>query len=310
MILCVNPNAAIDRLLVVPGFRANALQRPEQVVALPGGKGCNVARALQRLGESPLVTGWVGGHAGRFIEEGLHADGIPTDFVHTGGESRTCLAILDPRNHTLTELYEPGDPVSRAELEEFQRRFAASVGHYAAVTFSGSLPPGVPPDFYRQLIEIARLANVPTILDSSAEALRLGLQAGPTLVKPNADEFAGLTGQRPGSPLECTPAALDCAERYHTSVVVSLGAAGAIATHEGSVWHAYPPPVTIQSAVGSGDSLVAGLIYGLTYGFPFVEALQWGVAAGTANALTLGAGVLNIADFQRVLARVSIARLG
>ncbi len=95
MILCVNPNPAIDKTVVVPGFRLNTIHRPANVLALPGGKGCNVARALVTLGEPAMVTGWVGGHAGRFIEEGLAAEGIGAAFVHTVAESRTCLSILD-----------------------------------------------------------------------------------------------------------------------------------------------------------------------------------------------------------------------
>ena len=196
MILCVNPNAAIDKTVVVPAFRLNEIQRPEQVLAFPGGKGCNVARALKLLGESPVVTGWIGGYAGQFIEDGLQAEGIQTDFVHTDFESRTCLSILDPQNNTLTELYEKGDPVPIEKVEEFKQRFAASVKRYAAVTFSGSLPPGVPLDFYRQMIEIAREADVPAILDSSGAALRLGVQSQPTLVKPNEKEFADLAGKQ------------------------------------------------------------------------------------------------------------------
>jgi tagatose 6-phosphate kinase len=310
MILCVNPNAGIDRIVVVPAFRLNAMHRPEQVVALPGGKGCNVARALKRLGESPVVTGWIGGHAGRFIEQGLQAEGIPTDFVRTDGESRTCLSILDPQNHTLTELYEQGDPVPLEKLEQFKRRFTASVKRYAAVTFSGSLPPGVPLDFYRQMIEIARDANVLAVLDSSGEALRLGIQAQPALVKPNEKEFADLSGKPPSNPIEFAQAAVEFAERYQTSVVISLGAEGAIAANERAVWRVRPPRVTAKSAVGSGDSMVAGIAYGLTNGFTFADSIRCGVAAGTANALTLGAGAFTIDDFQRVLSQVSVARVG
>lgn len=309
MILCVNPNAGIDRLVIVPGFRLNTIQRPERVLALPGGKGCNVARALRRLGESPVVTGWIGGHAGRFIEEGLHTEGIATDFVYAEGESRTCVSILDPQGHTLTELYEPGLPVPGAQLEEFTRRFAASVRRYAAVTFSGSLPPGVPPDFYQRMIEIARAAGAFTVLDSSGEALRLGLQARPTLVKPNEHEFADLVGKRLDHPMAYAQTAMECAERYHTTVVVSLGAAGAIAAHERAVWRVCPPPVTVQSTVGSGDSMVAGLVHGLLRGFPLTDVLRWGVVAGAANTLTLGAGVLAVADVQRMLPRVKVTRV-
>jgi tagatose 6-phosphate kinase len=310
MILCVSPNAAIDKTVVVPAFRLNEIHRPEQVLAFPGGKGCNVARALKLLGESPVVTGWIGGTAGQFIEDGLRAEGIQTDFVHTAFESRTCLSILDPQNNTLTEIYEKGDPVPIAKVEELKQRFAAAVKRYAAVTFSGSLPPGVPLDFYQQMIAIACEADVPAILDSSGEALRLGIQAQPMLVKPNEKEFGDLSGRALTDRAEFARAALEFAEHYQTLVVISLGADGAVAANRREVWHVRPPQLTIKSAVGSGDSTLAGITYGLTQGFAFEEAIKYGVAAGTANALTVGAGVFTVEDFQRVLAQVSVTRLG
>ena len=308
MILCVNPNAAIDKTVVVPAFRLNAIHRPEQVLAFPGGKGCNVARALKRLGESPVVTGWIGGHAGQFIEDGLRAEGIQTDFIHTDFESRTCLSILDPQDNTLTELYEKGEPVPAEKLDEFKEHFAATVKRYAAVTFSGSLPPGVPLDFYRQMVEIARDANVLAILDSSGEALRLGVQAQPALVKPNEKEFADLAGRQLSDRNDFARAAGELSDRCQTMVVISLGAEGALAANRHEVWHVHPPRLAIKSAVGSGDSTVAGITYGLTHGFAFEEAVKYGVAAGTANALTVGAGVFTADDFQRVLSGVTITR--
>ncbi len=309
MILCINPNAAIDKTVVVPSFRLNEIQRPEQVLAIPGGKGCNVARALKLLGETPVVSGWVGGFAGQFIETGLHHEGIQTAFVHTDFESRTCLSILDPIDNTLTELYEKGDPVPADKVEEFKAFFQAAIKRYAAVTFSGSLPPGVPLDFYAQLLEIAHHASVPAVLDSSGEALRQGVAAHPFLVKPNKKEFADLTGKELSRLDEFAEAAAEFAARYETRLAISLGSDGAIAASRQEVWHVRPPQVTIKSAVGSGDSLLAGITYGLTYGFAFEEAMRYGVAAGTANALTVGAGVFTRDDFEQVLAGVTVERL-
>jgi tagatose 6-phosphate kinase len=309
MILCVNPNAAIDKTVVVPSFRLNEIQRPEQVLAIPGGKGCNVARALKLLGEAPVVSGWVGGFAGQFIEAGLQAEGIQTAFVYTAFESRTCLSILDPINHTLTELYEKGDPVPADKVEEFKAFFQENIAQYTAVTFSGSLPPGVPDGFYAQLLAIAHEAGVPAILDSSGEALRQGVTAHPFLIKPNEKEFADLTGKELIHLDEFAEAAAEFAVRYDTRVVLSLGAKGAIAAQQLGVWHVRPPQLTIKSAVGSGDSLLAGIAYGLTHDFAFEEAVRYGVSAGTANALTVGAGVFTRADFERVIAGVTIERL-
>src|SRR5215208_3044032 len=111
MILCLNLNAAIDKTIVVSSFGINKIHRPESVIALAGGKGCNVARALKTLGEEPVVSGWVGGFAGQFIETELHRERIRTDFIHTNFESRTCTSILDREKQTMTEFYEMGEPV-------------------------------------------------------------------------------------------------------------------------------------------------------------------------------------------------------
>ena len=209
MILCVNPNAAIDKTVIVRPFRLDAIHRPELVMALPGGKGCNVARALRTLGENPVVTGWVGGFAGGYIEAGLHAEGIETAFIHTEAESRTCLSILDPDGGTLTEIYERGEPVPASDVEALLGLFREAIRGAQAVTLSGSLPAGVPLDFYARLIELARAASVPALLDSSGEALRLGLAAGPHLIKPNRAEFVELAGHEPAT-LPGTAAAARC----------------------------------------------------------------------------------------------------
>lgn len=309
MILCVNANAAIDKTVVVNEFRLNAIQRPERVMALPGGKGCNVARALKRLGEEPVVTGWVGGYAGHFIEDGLRAEGIAAEFVWTAFESRTCLSILDPIDHTLTELYEKGEAIPVEQAAEFKAYFAANVARFSAVTLSGSLPPGVPSDFYRQLIDIARTSSVPVLLDSSGAALRQGVAAPPYLIKPNEAEVGELIGRRLKTRSDFAGAARELSVQHQTRVVISIGAEGAIAAEGTDVWHVRPPQIAVASAVGSGDCLLAGVACGLTRGFTFETAVQYGVAAGAANALTVGAGQFTLDDFSAILSRVAVERV-
>ena len=144
MILCVNPNPAIDKTVVVPRFRLDAIHRPASVLALPGGKGCNVARALVTLGESAMVTGWVGGHAGRFIEEGLAAEGIGAAFVHTEAESRTCLSILDSEAGASPKSTSVAHPSLSRRWLSFWHDIACCSDR-SGVTLSGTLPPGCRP---------------------------------------------------------------------------------------------------------------------------------------------------------------------
>jgi 1-phosphofructokinase family hexose kinase len=303
----VNANAAIDKTVVVSPFRINTIHRPRQVLALPGGKGANVARGLRQLGETPVVAGWVGGHSGHYITTGLQREGIETIGVQLDSESRMCLSILDPEQGTLTEIYEHGEAVPEVKVEAFKDVFRSVVAEYAAVTLSGSLPPGVPAHFYGELLTIAHAAGVPGVLDSSGAALRQGLETGaPRLIKPNAREFSALVERELAGVAEIAAAAGEVARQYQTIVVVSLGADGAVAATTREVIFVRPPRLPIVSAVGSGDCLLAGITYGMVRGWTLREALRYGVAAGSANALTVGAGVFLQEDVERVRAQVTM----
>lgn len=306
MILCVNLNAAIDKTIVVNSLQLGEIHRPETVKSLPGGKGCNVARAVRQLGAVSVVTGWVGGLAGRFIEDGLQAEGIATDFVYTGLESRTCTSILNSADQVITEFYEKGYPIPAAKVAEMLDHFGRIVADYEAVTLSGSLPPGVPTDFYAQLIRLAHGAAVPVLLDSSGQALRQGVSAQPSLTKPNQAEMAALTDRSLSSLDEFAEAAGELARHQRTIVVLSMGQEGAIVAHERDIFHVRNPRVQAVSAVGSGDCMLAGLAYGLANDLPLVEAAKIGVAAGTANTLVLGAGQFTKRDFDEVLSSTEI----
>lgn len=307
MILCLNLNAAIDKTVVVSSFEVNKIHRPKSIVALAGGKGCNVARALKTLGDVPVVSGWVGGFAGQFIEKELQREEIQTDFIHTDSESRTCTSILDPEKQTLTEIYELGEPIPSMKVEELLAHIRAIIGNYRAVTLSGSLPPGVSADFYARVIEIARKKNVMTFLDSSGEALRKGAEAAPFFIKPNETEARSLLGIEAKRPIDFAQAAVEISRTYKANVLLSMGASGAIASKGQEVFIIKNPNVDAKSAVGSGDCMLAGLTYGFMQGLSFQQAIVCGVAAGTANTLMIGAGQFNIEDYERLSGQVQIS---
>ena len=307
MILCLNLNAAIDKTVVVSSFEINKIHRPESMIALAGGKGCNVARALKTLGETPVVSGWVGGYSGQFIEHELHREGIQTDFIHTDFESRTCISILDREKQTMTEIYEMGEAVPLEKISELRDHLLKIIGKYKALTLSGSLPPGAPSDFYASAIKIAKEANVLTFLDSSGDALRKGAEAAPFFMKPNETEAKSLLGIELKSSIDFAQAAVEISVRYKTNVLLSMGAKGAIAANGQEVFIVKSPTVVAKSAVGSGDCMLAGLTYGFLQGSSFEQAIIYGVAAGTANTLTIGAGQFRIEDFERLRNQVQIS---
>jgi len=300
MILCLNLNAAIDKTIVVSSFEINKIHRPESVIALAGGKGCNVARALKTLGETPVISGWVGGFSGQFIENELHLEEMQTDFIHTDFESRTCTSIFDREKQTMTEIYEVGESVPLEKINELRDHILATIGKYKAITLSGSLPPGVPADFYADLIEIARKENVLTFLDTSGDALRKGVEAGPFFIKPNETEAKSLLGIDSNDTFDFAQAVVEISTRYGTNVLLSLGENGAIAAKAEEIFTVKSPNVNAKSAVGSGDCMLAGLTHGILQGLSFGDAVVCGVAAGTANTLTIGAGQFKKEDFERL----------
>ena len=304
MILCLNLNAAIDKTIIVSSFEINKIHRPESVIALAGGKGCNVARALKTLGETPVVSGWVGGFAGQFIENSLHLEDMQTDFIHTDFESRTCTSILDREKQTMTEIYEVGESVPLEKINELRDHILTNIGKYKAVTLSGSLPAGVPTDFYADLIEIARKKNVLTFLDTSGDALRKGLEAGPFFIKPNETEAKSLLGINSNDPFDSAQAVVEISTRYGTNVLLSLGAEGAIVAKNEEIFRVKSPSVEAKSAVGSGDCMLAGLTHGFLQGLSFEEFVICGVAAGTANTLMVGAGKFKIEDFEKLRGQI------
>ncbi len=306
MYLCVNANAAIDKTVVVRRFELNRIHRPERVILLPGGKGINVARSLHTLDEKAAVTGWAGGFAGQFIAARLVEEGIRAEFAWCNFESRSCMSVVDPEGGTLTELYETGEPVPPAQVDELKLLFTHLLAQVEFVTISGSLPLGVPASFYAELVLLARQAGVPAALDCSGEALRLGLEACPALVKPNQAEFQSLVGRPLAGLGALTAAARETARRCGSLIVLSLGVDGAIAVRGEEAWHAIPPKVKIASAVGSGDALLAGVVQGLGHGMALPDALRRGVAAGTANALSVGAAQFTRTEFEKVLPGVEV----
>jgi tagatose 6-phosphate kinase len=309
MILCLNLNAAIDKTIVVSSFEINKIHRPESIIALAGGKGCNVARALNTLGETPVVSGWVGGFAGQFIETELQLEGIQTDFIHTDFESRTCTSILDREKQTMTEIYELGESVPLEKINELRSHILAIVGKYKAITLSGSLPTGVPANFYADLIEIARKENVLTFLDTSGEALRKGVEAGPFFIKPNETEVKSILGIGSSDTFDSAQAAAEISKKYGTNVLLSLGADGAIAATTADTFRVKNPRVDARSAVGSGDCMLAGLTHGFLQGLSFEESVICGVAAGTANTLMMGAGQFRIEDYEKLRGQVQSNRI-
>jgi len=312
MIVTVTLNAAVDRTLAVPSFQIGQRHRASVGFTSAGGKGINIARALKRLGAPVVATGLAGGRTGTLIVEELTAEGILNDFVRIREESRTSTAVLDPTSNAYTEINEWGPDVQEDELEILADKLAYLCQGAEFLVLAGSLPRGVEPGFYGELIREANRRGVATILDAEGEALRLGVEAEPHLVSPNMREAEALVGHE-FSDSEDLAEGLD--------EIAELGARNALITLETGCYalfredrdevrlRADAPIVEAVSRVGAGDTLLAGFVAARLAGRPFEEAVRAGVGAGSASVLEAGPGRFDPREAGRLASLVTLERL-
>lgn len=308
-IVTVTLNPGLDRTLTVAALAENCVLRAQESRLDWGGKGFNVSRALRALGVPSLVMGLVGGFTGQMLAQGLRDLGLTTDPVAIAGETRTNTVIQEAGSGRYLKVNEAGPPVTADDLRRLQERIDAHAQPGSHWVFCGSLPPAAPADTYAALVGRVQAYGATAYLDSSGPALAAGLSAVPFLVKPNAEEAAELTGVPVTDLASAQRAAAWCLARGATTVALSLGEQGLLlATAERAV-HACPPVVPVQTLVGVGDALLAGLVDAFTRRLPLHEIAAWGVACGTAAAMTPGVGVGDPATVTALAAQVVVTPL-
>lgn len=310
MILCVTFNPAIDRTLVVRGFAQGGVFRSQETIAVPGGKGINVARALRALGGDPVCAGFLGGFSGRFLEASLADEGIASQWTWLGdGETRTCVILIDPDSGLNSVVSEAGPMVRAADWQRFRDDVLEAAGGAGIVSFSGSMPPGSPPDPFERMAGELIAAGKQVWVDSSGAALKAAANVRGIAIKVNEEEATQLTQRPIESVSDAVFAARALSADSAGAVVITMGARGAILAHRDEAWHAVPPPVAVKSAVGSGDSFLAGLMLALENGVPHGPALAQATAAGAANALSVGGGSFTRMEFEGILGQTQLSRL-
>lgn len=309
MILCVAANPSVDKLFEVARVQIGAIHRPIAFTQVPGGKGLNCARAAHALGADVTATGILAGHAGRWVEEALAAEGVAARFAWAEGETRASLSVADATGRGLTEFYERGSDVGPdgwSRLEEIVRDVVAGASW---MTISGFVPVGAPDDAYARIVGIAAEHGARVALDARDAALALGLGAGPDLVKVNAEEAGALLGGDVSTEADALEAAGEIRSRIDGSeraAIVTRGAEGAVvAAPDGRrlrarLYERGPYPV------GSGDAFLGGLVTALERGDSWDRALRLALGAAAANAERPGAGRLEAARASELASRASV----
>lgn len=309
MLLALTPNPAIDRLLIVPGFRQAEVVRVLERRDSAGGKGINVARVARILGQAVRVLALLGGESGHTVALLAEQEGFDTRWAWMQqGETRICTLITDPENYDTLTVNEPGPTLSATDWAALEALVQTESRQAQALAISGSLMPGSELESFRALLSSVS-SSCPVFLDTSGSALRAALGLPLALIKVNAHEIAEVLGDPVESRDQAARAARTvCAMGAHM-VVITLGEQGAVAVSSSSAWAASTAPVQSISPVGSGDATLAGIASGLLQGRSLEKALALGVACGAANTLTIGPGRLKADDLSRLLRSVELEQL-
>ncbi|MDY6146841.1 MAG: 1-phosphofructokinase [Peptoniphilaceae bacterium] len=285
MIYTLTLNPAMDHVVRLPRLAEGETNRAIEESTAAGGKGINVSKLLKNLGERSIAWGFLAGFTGREIERILrYEDGILSDFIYLSeGFTRINTKIKADRE---TEINGPGPNIRKGELQQlFDKLAEIKKGDY--LFLSGSIPASLGESFYAEIMEKLEGREVQIAVDTTGEPLRRTLPYHPILVKPNLRELEDFFKTSIQTQEEIKNYAGKLQELGALNVIISMGGDGAyFLSKEGESLFLDAPEGTVIDTVGSGDSLVAGFIYGVKNGMDATDSFRWGVSCGSATAFS------------------------
>lgn len=305
-IATVTLNPAIDQTVRADHFRPNTVNYAQTMQFDAGGKGVNVASFLADAGLATSVTGFLGRDNAAIFEQFFASKHIDDQFIRIPGSTRIGVKIVDEANQQTTDINMPGlTPPAEAmdALVKTLERLAATCDWFV---LAGGLPSGMASTTYAELIQRLRAYGKQVVLDTSREALRAAIQAGPTIIKPNIDELQQLTGQSLKDEAALEQAARQLLNSNTQLVVISMGERGAMFVDQTATLLAVPPPVIVKSTVGAGDAMVAGLVAGQVQGLNLADCARLATAFSLGTITRLGAHLPTPDILQAYVQQVSI----
>lgn len=319
--ITVTLNPAVDTAYQLDVLTIGESTRTKNPLKSAGGKGLNVTRVAKLIGEDIIATGFLGGSNGAFIREQLQQLGVVDEFIQIQEETRQCLSFIDKENNQ-TEILEEGPYISECKAMEFQEKVAGILKDTAAdepafsqearcpvLTLSGSLPKGVSPELYQWIIKEAKKKRIKVILDTSGQALLDCLTYGPYMIKPNLQELEQALGYRCQNEEEIWTAMEKIQEKGIEVVVVSDGENGSLVLFRNMYYRVSTVKVDAVSAVGSGDSFIAGFATGMVRGYSLEQTLALASACGAANALEGRTGYVDVQIVKELLGQITVSRV-
>lgn len=302
MILTICPNPSIDFTVEVDSLNVGMLNRIRNKVETYSGKALNVAKGIARLGAKSFATGFMFDAHGKLFEQSLEKENVDYEFIYNAGGARLNYKVIDKKS-MLTEINDRGETVQRIkqlELIDLVKSLGDKVG---VAVMSGSLPDGVEPSFYREVLSVLP-SNVKKIVDTERENMLEALKTGVFMAKPNLRELESFTGERLHTKQEMVKAAEKYLNLGAEYVMISLGADGAILTNGKDSYYCKSASVAVNSTVGAGDCMVAAACVQLEEGASMQEVLRCSVAAGTAAITTGGTNLFYKDKYEEIYSKI------
>jgi len=316
MILTVTLNPAYDLIYWVKEIEQKGetqLSRAFRTHSSAGGKGINVSMYLASVGVDNIAMGLIGGHTGRTIKRSLREEGIITNFTWISDETRSNVAILKKgQEDNPIEVNSEGPEISERVLNQFLEQYETMLHRVSWVVLSGSLPPGVPKDFYHRLVEQAKDMGIKTVVNTGGDYVGPAAKAGPFLIKPDIRERKEVMGEKltdSKSIIDVGRKILNFGTEY---VLLSHGLTGDILISQDKIWEleANRDELTVRNRVGAGDSLIGGIIYQIEEGKSVPEGVRYGLAAGMACVEVYEKICRDASLVQAQLKQISLNELG
>jgi 6-phosphofructokinase 2 len=299
----------LDKSVTVHELISEKKLKCSQPIYEPGGGGINVARAIKKLGGDPTAIFLAGGFVGDKISQLLGDDDIAVQRINIIGDSRENLIVADLATSRQYLFDMPGPTIQSNEWRACLNTITLSQG-VQYIVVSGSIPPGLPDDIFKRLAFIAAKRKAKLIVDTSGRALQQAVKAGVYMIKPNMKELASLVGADSLVPSTAIAAAKKViAKSKCEAIVVSMGANGAFLVTDHAVVEIPQPSVIVKSTVGAGDSLVAGIVYGLSQNYSLPDAARFGVACGSAATMNPGTELCKRTDAEKIYRGLQAIRL-
>ncbi|HRL11195.1 MAG TPA: hexose kinase [Aggregatilineales bacterium] len=306
MIVTVTANTTIDQVLFVPSWELNRTLRATRQIYSLGGKPTDASWILGEMGISSLALGFCAGEMGEKARRMLHAKNVITDFIEVGGQTRLNTVLVFEDGSGSTTITTSSLEVEPQHVADLMSRFQSSLTKARVVVVGGTLPVGLRPEFYIDIIAAAKRAGATVIFDAAEPNLSAGLRASPDYIKPNIDELSGLVGRPINTRDDAYHAGRQIYAQYGTCPVITMGSAGGLAVLPDRAYYIPPLDIRVVGASGAGDAVLAGLAAAVNRGQPIEEGLRLGFAAAAAVCLTEGTAQCDRAEIERFIPQIDL----